>query len=247
MNVCCNVEFGGSLFSRLMLIFQELIFSVNDLNSIENIKMNISDSNFGYIPNQFNWIYQENNNVIYDTFITSKFRGTYTNDIPQNDLLKLKIIKSKLIINDFIINKINNIKSELSLDENCLGVHIRLTDMNSLHPFFGVFSIDDFIRKIENEIETKSYSKIFIASDNYQSICRLKEIFGDKIIFYTDCVRAHNEIDPLPYVFNYKKLWEDNFIDMFLLSECSTLIHRVSNFANCSKIYSNTINKVINL
>jgi len=149
MNVYCSVGFGGSLFSRLMVIFQEIIHSVKDLDSIENIIMNISDNTFGYIPNQFSWIYKENNGVIYDTRLISEFRGTYINEIPQDDLLKLKKVKSKLIINDLIINKINDIKSELSLDENCLGVHIRLTDMNTLHPFFGIFSIDDYIKKLK--------------------------------------------------------------------------------------------------
>ena len=44
-----------------------------------------------------------------------------------------------------------------------------------------------------------------------------------------------------------KKLWEEAFLDMMLLSKCSQLVCRTSNVVNASILFSDTIQSVIRI
>ena len=233
MNINCYVQ-GGGIFSKL--------------NEINNINIINKDDRIDLSINPFKYIYIQNE-IITNLNINCVPIRAYHNIIPNEDLIKLKIVKSKLIINDNIIKKYNEIKNNLSLNASYLGVHIRLTDMNKIHPEHGIYSFNDYVNSINEEMKCNIYDKIFVASDNRESIFKLKKIYGNMIISYDDFLRVNGENDDISNLilsnFNNINFWEDTFIEMLLLSECGTLIHRVSNFANMTKIYANTINKII--
>jgi hypothetical protein len=105
-------------------------------------------------------------------------------------------------------------------------------------------------RKPLTKIVTKE-SKIFVASDNYESIEKLIKIYGNQINFVPNMLRVNKEEDN-SYEFQIENLsnpsfWIESFLDMILLSKCSTLICRTSNFSNASVCFSNTIEDVIRL
>jgi hypothetical protein len=178
----------------------------------------------------------------------------YTDHIPQDKLQRFKIIESKLKINSRLQSKIDKALILLNLTDKTIGVHIRLTDMDRHHGSdYGRKSFEDYVYKI-NLALNEEHDKIFVASDNIESIEKLQKIYGDKIIYYDELMRPHSETTDDNKVgnegfqldhFNEESFWHDSFIDMFLLSKCGVLIHRVSNLSNAAKIYSNTLKKSV--
>lgn len=247
MNILCNV-YGGGIFSKLMLVFQNVILRINQVDDIECIVIKNCDDRILNDINPFDYIYQQPE-VGIDIIINCKSIPVYQKNIPDEDLVKLRKLCSKLIVQDKIIENFNKIKKDIPVDADCLGVHIRLTDMNFHHPEYGIFMLNSYVEKINDEIRINDYSKIFIASDNTESILKLKEIYGDKILYHSDFLRVEKEDGDMMSLilsnFSERALWEDTFIEMLLLSECGALIQRVSNFPNMTKIYSKSINKVI--
>jgi hypothetical protein len=239
MNIVCNINSGGAIFSKLMLAFQGVLLNTPQVQNIEHIRINISDRRFNMYNDMFDNIFIQNKHIK-EIFVRCDGRESYAKEIPLNDLTFFKILKDKFIINDILKDKFNELKPMFT--DNYLGVHIRLTDMNKWHPEHGIFNLSDFINKIDIELNEHEYDKIFIASDNHESLFKLRKIYGDKIIYNADSIRSEKETDGVLTDFTNKKYWEDSFLDMLLLSECKTLIHRVSNVANFSKIYSKIIN-----
>ena len=114
---------------------------------------------------------------------------------------------------------------------------------------YGQLTYSDFLKVIKEEIAPES--KLFVASDNLESLIKLKEEFGDRVKYVPDLIRAQLETDDsyelqLKY-FKTKELWVEAFLEMMLLSKCSKFICRTSNLANMSIITSNTFKKVIML
>ena len=70
------------------------------------------------------------------------------------------------------------------------------------------------------------YDKVFVASDNFESIDRLRVIFGDRIIFYDVKFRTKNYKDPvLCYNVDDKLLHgEEVLVESHLLSMCKHLV-----------------------
>ena len=94
-------------------------------------------------------------------------------------------------------------------------------------------------------------TNIFVASDNEESILKLKTIFGNRISYVPNLIRAKTEIEDSSTLqsdnFRSTKFWQEAFLEMLLLSKCSTLICRTSNVANMAIISSNSIKKIIML
>jgi len=94
-------------------------------------------------------------------------------------------------------------------------------------------------------------TKIFVASDNNESIIKLKKEFGDDLYFADQFIRGESETEDTSIIvgnnFKDKKIWIEAFLEMLLLSKCGTLICRSSSLSNTSIIYSDTIKKIIRL
>ena len=155
------------------------------------------------------------------------------------DLSNLRFIASKIKIKDSIIKRINP-----EINESTLGVHIRLTDMNVKHKQYGKSTFDDYKNKIEEII--KPGQKLFVCSDNTESIEKLKKHFD---VIYNDVGNRHSkeiEEDKKYSIFlrknaDKKWLWEDSFIEALSLARCGSIIYRISNLNNASVIFSSTI------
>lgn len=138
---------------------------------------------------------------------------------------------------------------DLNIDKSTLGVHVRLTDMNITHARdYGIASIDDYIKAI-NDLNHKG--NIFVASDNDESLIKLKKEFGDKILYIDNMIRGKTEIEHVTQLHldnvKGKDIWLEAFLDMILLSKCGTLICRSSNLANASIIHADNDYKIIRI
>jgi hypothetical protein len=158
---------------------------------------------------------------------------------------RLKEICSKINIK----KKITDVLDSYSpvVNGKTLGVHVRTSDMNLVHPEYGNFTTSDYIMKIHEIIRIENINNIFVASDNEESIELISKEFKNvvsypckfrekKEVFYNDHMHVENFHNPL--------LWEEAFIEMLLLSRCGQLLCRVSNLANASILFSNTLTKI---
>jgi hypothetical protein len=248
-NYTIHVKAGG--------VFSKFIFAIQNIQKIdidfESVYINNRDDrSLTGNENIFNVIFEQN---ISENQIQHKCEhlGNYS---------KLTPIENSDKLNDYkkIVNKLKFYKNfndlfqkhlnELKIDETFIGLHIRLCDMNIAHAKdYGTVTFDDFINELQKH--TTNDTRVFVASDNYESIEKLKKILGDKLFYVDNFIRGKNENENTANLqlvnFKNKKLWEEAFIEMLLLSKCGTLICRSSNVNNVSIIYSNTIKKIIRL
>jgi hypothetical protein len=243
-NLLCRANFEIGIMSQLMSIIQTVESKIKLLDDIENIVISNTKNN------PFDHIFVQNklpdNYIVINIIPYNAHRDT----IPSDKLLRYKTIKSKLILNNEITERFDKIKNELLIDKTFMGVHIRLTDMNAAHgKIYGYTYFDDFVQAINSTMETGEYTKIFIASDSQESVSKLRNIYHDAMVCCDDFIRVKDDYKDWTLFIktnqpSNKKWIQDVFIEMLLLSECGGLVHRVSNFANVAKIYSNTIEKI---
>jgi hypothetical protein len=243
-----NVEAGG-VFSKFMFAIQNIQkinpnFNSVYINNIDNRSLTLSDNIFDKILDQ---------TLIQDSqSFTCAHLGNYSKFNPiekSNKLSDYRKIVKKIKINDNIINETNKYVEEFSINGEFIGLHIRLCDMNIYHgKDYGVLSFNDFLIELRKHISNNT--KIFVASDNIESIKKLQKEFGNRVFYVDGFIRGNSETEDILLRLNNLKnirLWEEAFIEMLLLSKCGKLICRTSNLNNASIIYSNTIKNVIRL
>ena len=251
---------GGGVFSKLMIAIQSILYSefsgkINDVNDINNIYIDIDRNRICRIRNKnininpFNFALEQNEDLVFDRTILShppKHYGgkVYTDVLNHKDLNKLRIICSKIKIKKDILSLVNN-----NIGISTLGVHVRLTDMNRIHPEYGVSSTKNYIDKI-NDVIVGGNNKIFVASDNINSLKILKDnfnIISNETTNRNSDEKSGNYMQYLRNRCSDKQLWIDSFLEMISLSKCGELIYKVSNLNNASVIFSNTIKKTYKL
>jgi hypothetical protein len=123
--------------------------------------------------------------------------------------------------------------------------------MNNIHLEYGNIDIEKYIKNTKIILNNnKNITKLFIASDNYESINIFKNEFPNTIISYIDNNNRVNLIsnDNFSYQINNlndKNFLINNFIENLVLSRCSGLLHRISDFANYSIINSDSFKLII--
>tara|TARA_R110002020_G_scaffold381800_1_gene592695 strand:- start:4112 stop:4864 length:753 start_codon:yes stop_codon:yes gene_type:complete len=238
---------GGGTFSKFMVAIQCILSNINNVNKINNIYIdidrkricrirhkNISENPFNYVLDQKD-IGGKNLNVLH-----ASPSGVYQDIINHKDLNKLRIICSKIKIKKSIINMVNP-----KIDPDTIGVHVRLTDMDQVHPIYGKSTTQKYITKINNVLDNKK-RKIFVASDNDNSIKIIKKNFN--IMFNNVSNRHKNETGNgyMEYLRSRsvdEQLWVDSFLEMLSLSRCGELIYKISSLSITSIIFSKTIKK----
>ena len=242
---------GGGIFSKMMLAIQNI--AAFDYG-IENCYFNIADNRaLGlYDSNPLDSIINQSYDERY-VFGESKPLMPYSihNRIEESvDYLKLKYIASQINYKQELKVLVDDFKYMLGIDQNTLGVHLRLCDMNIEHGTdYGYFTFEDYVKKIKQELDYNT--KIFVASDNNESIKKLQTLFGNRILYVPELIRAEKEVENSIKLqldnFRKDRFWREAFIEMLLLSKCSKLICRTSNLANMAILSSNTIQKIIML
>lgn len=234
--------------------FKKVMFAIQNIRKIntdfDSVYINnIDDRSLVGKENIFNMIFDQTSN---ETSYDCEHLGTYSkfNPIETSDNLpdyRKIVIKLKFTKN--IQEKLNEYNGQLNIDENFIGLHIRLCDVDILHgnhyEFLSFENFENEVKKIDRD------KKIFVSSDNTESLEKLKKEFGDRIYCVDNFIRGKSEkentFDLQVANFKNSRLWEEAFIEMLLLSKCGTLICRTSNLNNVSVLYSDTIKKIIRL
>lgn len=242
---------GGGIFSKMMIAIQNTeMFQYG----LENCYFDTTDQRALGLDgsNPFNFILdqsyddsykriQHNNHKIYDKEVRLEESAEFGN---------LKAIASKLKYKQELRVLLDDYLYMLGIDKNTIGVHVRLCDMNIAHVRdYGYVSFDDYVEAIKRELDLEG--KIFVASDNKESITKLQRLFGSRVVFVKNLIRAETEIEDSSKLqekhFKEERFWREAFLEMLLLSKCSKLICRTSNLAHMAVISSNTIKKIITL
>lgn len=158
--------------------------------------------------------------------------GLNDNEI-YNNLKKPSILLSDLNLTDTIFFK--KITKNYFNGNKVLGVQKRGTD----HLVHGIVLSDEIIlSNINEKFKTENYDKIFLMTDDNNSLNFFKKELGDKLI-YTDSTRNNSSIGVHFSNFTDKlKLAEEVIIDSVLLSFSDYKLITRSNVSTFSLIYN---------
>ena len=227
---------------------------------ISNSIINIDDISNIYIISECN---VNNMNCIFEPFIKipdiqltliNGSDGTNINlkNIFKNpDFVKLskiaKLIRFNMsVITPLLINK----EEEILYD---LGIHIRLTDMNSHHgKAYGNVYYENYRKIISDFLNKTKIDNIFLASDNFESKETTIKFLLDygftthNIHYNNNELLSINEKNESFTTFQISNFGNPAFFievlkDVFNLSKSNNLIYRTSNVSNLAILLSNTL------
>lgn len=240
---------GGGLFS-LFHQFLEKILKIDD-TKYNQIRMLIRNK-YCTVEHLFDNVFRYDN---IDEFVSLPFdTNTYQSFLKVNlfsQFDRLQRICSKFKFHTAILDAVNANVVSKHIGINTLGIHIRLTDMNALHPEHGIKTIDNYIENTQRYIQcNSSISNIFIASDNNESIEIFQRTFPTmQITYISDAIRCEyitsDNMQLQIQNYNTPEFVKGNVIESLTLSKCGALIHRISDFANFAILFSSSFKDII--
>jgi hypothetical protein len=257
-----NIKINGlGLGGSLTILFNWLcLFG----DKVGNIYVDLSDSwkeSTGIDKNIFDLILDQNK---IEGAPEIQVGGHYLHNFNDDILSNIRnIINEKIKIKPEILKKINDVieKNNITNINELCGVHVRLTDMFEYHnDIYGKVDFDSYLNEMYKFSEDTEY---FIASDNNESIFKLKNIFGKKIHYISNITRTKNEKDvgknfrsknrALIFSLGLDRLKNDDnvindFIDLMVLSKCKKLIGmKYSTYRIAALLLSNNITQDNNI
>ena len=161
-----------------------------------------------------------------------------------------QIILKYVKIKEEILNKVELFynKKFINSDEY-IGVHVRGTDKKTEYPFKQL-TFKHYIDKINDIVSKnpdKSY-KIYVASDNNESIIKMADYYGKKNIICHPSIRVSSHSSKIPIHLkndiDKRKHGEETLIEMLLLSKCNHIIGTDSNFTAVASYYNTEANLI---
>lgn len=150
-----------------------------------------------------------------------------------------KYIEKYIVINEGLLSDFKCLIDSMKI-EDCVGVHIRGTDMNNTKGHNKPKSVEYMIDKINGMKKHRMIKKIFLCTDEENVREKMQKAFGGKIdIVYTEAYRSVDSSDGLhleskPHTdrnFHRYNLGVEVLRDAYLLSKCYALICGKSNVA----------------
>ena len=158
-------------------------------------------------------------------FSNQIYHGQYNAHTPANiDNLKIKnkVYNNILKIKNEYLNKFENKKIDLGIDEDTLGVQIRGTDKKQELPEIQIESIF-------NLIDSTKKQKIFVATDDKYYLNCLLNRYGERII-YDDSLQISSGSQSIHHnCSNRSQVNEEVLSSVYLLSKCSHFLYSFSN------------------
>lgn len=171
------------------------------------VNTNLNDFVLGFDGRSILWNFKQRNDIEMERFNRQEIG---------------KIVDKYIRLSDGMQAIVDDFHSK-NFGQKTLGVHVRGTDYQ-FHDFMSYVSA---VNKHKD-----NYDKIYLATDNNETIVRMRELYGDKVCFYDTTIRANNFVDKV-VVFDDRlikndqdkvKHGEDVLIEAYLLSKCDHLI-----------------------
>ena len=246
MNVRVNLQklqpgIMGKMILAIQTVADRHIRGEIDIDDINNLNFFCEGQNN---EDFFNYVLDQAHIDKYDKMYEWKVFSQPTDISSHKDFLIYKRIAKKINIKKSIFEKIPK-----EIDENTIGVHIRLTDMNTHHSdIYGHKTLDTYLYKLDKVLDNNNdIKKIFISSDNEESISKIKSNYD--IIVNDITNRNKKETDSGYFDFllancNDFNLWQSTFVDSISLSKCGYILKGDSSFSAIPIIFSSTIKGV---
>lgn len=158
-------------------------------------------------------------------FSNKIYQGQYNAHTPANvDNLKIKnkVYNNILKIKDEYVEKFENKRIDLGIDEDTLGVQIRGTDKKEELPEIKIESIF-------NLIDSNDKERIFVATDDKYYLDCLLNRYGSRII-YDDTLQISSGSQSIHHnCSNRSQVNEEVLSSVYLLSKCSHFLYSFSN------------------
>lgn len=199
-------------------------YIVNDNFNIE-ISENQTLNLFENISAKTNQIYNVGSWWLERYFSNQIYQGQYNAHTPANiDNLKIKnkVYNNILKIKDEYVEKFENKRVNLGIDEDTLGVQIRGTDKKEELPEIKIETIFNLIDSNEKE-------KIFVATDDKYYLDSLLNRYGSRII-YDDTLQISSGSQSIHHNCSDRyQVNEEVLSSVYLLSKCSHFLYSFSN------------------
>jgi hypothetical protein len=157
-----------------------------------------------------------------------RYKKNYDEKWYENQRDKARYFINKYIrIKKYILDEVNQFYNEKMKGYHLVGVHIRGTDKGSQGApknLLRIIEPDQYIKEIDKYSKKFQDCKIYVATDQQQYLDYVKEIYGDRIIFYP-AIRSSSKVATfkLQDGNNYLK-GKEILIESLLLSRCDFLM-----------------------
>ncbi len=158
------------------------------------------------------------------------------------------LYKKFIVLNDNMAIKIENTISDMGIDDNILGVHIRGTDYKkgyNRHPVF--IPVNEYLLVIDELLNSGDYTKIFLATDDQEILDEVVEKLGtEKVLYIKEAVRSKNG-NAVHYSekerCSSRDLGFDVLKDVYILSRCGGFVGGLSNVSLFAQIVKKSYDK----
>jgi len=156
-----------------------------------------------------------------------------------------------------IVKKIDNIYDKHFKGNTVLGIMARGTEYNLYHPDYGTYTIDGYIKTINETLENnQDINKIFIVSEDQHYVDKIHKNFANSI--YVEAYRKTTESDEYcsmalwPNFYNgrsdhRRKLGEETIIQTKLLGKCDYLLGIHSGIFAGAVLWGENLKKIFKL
>jgi hypothetical protein len=233
-------------------------------DDVDNVYVDLTDTwktNTGVSKNMFDLILDQKK---IEGATEIQIYGHCLHNFNDNILNNIRsIINKKIKIKPEILKMIDDtlIKNNLSDINKFCGVHIRLTDMADYHKdIYGDVRFETYYQEM---LKLDKNIKFFIASDNSESITKLKTLFPNRIYYINNIERVQklnetgkkfkNKMGTMLFSLGIDRLNSDDkiindFIDLMVLSKCNKLIGmKYSTYRIAALLLSNNITQNNNI
>ena len=161
-----------------------------------------------------------------------------------------KRVLNKIHIKNEIKTKVDNLCNLVNINEQTLGVHVRMTTM-AVHTNYRTLTIDDYYKVVDEELATGKWNGIYVSTDNVESLVKMEQRYGNVIRYYPNLLRLPTEHITERWqwsweydMFFYKRFWQESFMEAMTLARCGGLVCGNSNFSNAAILFSHSLNKI---
>ena len=155
---------------------------------------------------------------------------------------ELAMIMQKYIrLTDEVKERIATDLRRMEITERTLGVQVRrISFQNGVKNHPVPVELDDFIAAVAKLMATGKYDKIFLATEEEESLIAMMNRFGEKIVYYKDVIRNNTGDIELSVISNRQRhhflMGYEVLRDVCALAKCKSLVAGLSNVSINAKI-----------
>ena len=166
-------------------------------------------------------------------------------DLSEEYVSAMAAISQKYIKPNKATQNLQQEAQELLGERKTLGIHVRLTDFRK--NYYGhptCVTADHHLELTKRAVEQYGFQRIFLATDDVETVEMFRKEFGEALLTYSDVVRSDGEISVAfskdQRENHHYRLGQEVLRDMYTLSMCDGLIAGKSQVSICAYIQKRT-------